>query len=52
MNKAEGKDTKMRTDINSMKPQKVKEEKIFFDALGGDIKIIHDDFLTTNLRNL
>jgi len=26
-----------------------KEEKIFYKARGGDIKIIHDDFLTTNL---
>jgi len=27
----------------------VKEEKIFYKARDGDIKIIHDDFLTTNL---
>jgi len=28
---------------------KVKEGKVFFEAMEGSIKIIHDDFLTTNL---
>ena len=28
---------------------KINDEKVFFKAMKGSIKIIHDDFLTTNL---
>lgn len=35
--------------MSNMDLLNAKEEKIFYKARGGDIKIIHDDFLTTNL---
>lgn len=44
-----GKDTKMETNMGNMEVLKVKEEKVFFKTMGGNIKIIYDDFLTTNL---
>jgi|GEM_PF-6596671 len=51
MSDAEGKDIKMETNINNVNVEilKFKEGKVFFEAMGGSIKIIHDDFLTTNL---
>lgn len=39
----------METDIGNMELSKVIEERVFFEAMRGKIKIIHDDFLTTNL---
>ncbi|HHF56142.1 MAG TPA: site-specific DNA-methyltransferase, partial [Thermoplasmatales archaeon] len=35
--------------MSNMDLLNAKEEKIFYKARGRDIKIIHDDFLTTNL---
>ncbi|MEM3265331.1 MAG: DNA methyltransferase, partial [Thermoplasmata archaeon] len=32
-----------------MRRLNIKEVKVFFEANGGKIKVIHDDFLTTNL---
>ena len=49
MNETEGKDIKMETNMGNMELLKVKEGKVFFEAMGGNIKIIHDDFLMTNL---
>lgn len=49
MNETEGKDIKMNTNIDNMEILKAKEGKVFFEADGGNIKIIHDDFLVTNL---
>jgi site-specific DNA-methyltransferase (adenine-specific) len=49
MNEVEIKDIKMKTNRDNMDSLKVKEGKIFFEAKGGNIKIINDDFLTTNL---
>lgn len=49
MNEMEGKDIKIKTNISNIEPLKNKEEKIFFSAIEGRLKIIHDDFLTTNL---
>ena len=39
----------MEINTDNMKLLKTKEEKIFFEAKEENIKIIHDDFLTTNL---
>ncbi|HEC86721.1 MAG TPA: hypothetical protein ENI49_02470, partial [Thermoplasmatales archaeon] len=39
----------METNMGNMELLKIKEEKVFFEAKRGDIRIIHDDFLTTNL---
>lgn len=35
--------------INKELLKNTSEDKLFFNALEGGIKIIHDDFLTTNL---
>lgn len=35
--------------MDETKRKDIKDEKIFFEWKGGTIKIIHDDFLTTNL---
>ncbi|MEM3846687.1 MAG: site-specific DNA-methyltransferase [Candidatus Parvarchaeota archaeon] len=39
----------METNIDNIERLNVKEGKVFFEANGGNIKIINDDFLTTNL---
>lgn len=39
----------MKMNMENMELLKGKEEKIFFEVMKGEIKIIHDDFLTTNL---
>jgi len=49
MNEMEEKDIKMEKNMDNMELLKVKKGKIFFGARNGDIKIIHDEFLTTNL---
>ncbi len=49
MNETKGKYIKMETISENMELLKVKEERIFFETRRGNIKIIHDDFLTTNL---
>ena len=49
MNEVKGKDIKIETNIDNMELLKVKEGKIFFEAMRENIKIIHGDFLTTNL---
>jgi site-specific DNA-methyltransferase (adenine-specific) len=49
MNEAKRKDIKMKTNMSYMELLKVKEGKVFFEGKEGTIKIIHDDFLTTNL---
>ncbi len=49
MNETEGEDIKTETNMGNMELLKIKEEKVFFKAKRGDIRIIHDDFLTTNL---
>ena len=49
MNETEGKDIKREVDMGNMELLKVTEEKVFFETMGGNIKIIHDDFLMTNL---
>ena len=49
MNEIEGKNIKMETNTDNMELLKTKEGKIFFETKEGNIKIIHDDFLTTNL---
>ena len=38
----------MKININDLKPE-AKRGKVFFESKEGSIKIIHDDFLTTNL---
>lgn len=38
----------MKININDLKPE-AKRGKVFFESKEGKIKIIHDDFLTTNL---
>jgi len=38
----------MKININDVKPE-AKRGKVFFESKEGSIKIIHDDFLTTNL---
>ncbi len=38
----------MKININDLKPE-AKRGKVFFESKEGRIKIIHDDFLTTNL---
>ncbi len=49
MNEVKGKDIKIETNMDNMELLKVKEGKIFFEAMRENIKIIHGDFLTTNL---
>jgi len=49
MNEVKGKDIKIETNMDNMELLKVKEGKIFFEAMRKNIKIIHGDFLTTNL---
>ena len=49
MNEREGRNIKMKTYTGNMELLDVKEEKVFFETREGNIRIIHDDFLTTNL---
>lgn len=49
MNEIKGKNIKIETNTDNMGLQETKEGKIFFEAKERNIKIIHDDFLTTNL---
>ncbi|MDL1955780.1 MAG: site-specific DNA-methyltransferase [Candidatus Desulfofervidus auxilii] len=48
MNEIEGRNIKIEANTDNME-LKTKERKIFFETKEGNIKIIHDDFLTTNL---